>query len=85
MAKSVIGYAAASLGSRIDVENSATRALLTFGFSLLQSVLLYLIERRLLGIRSFHILWLHELLRAAANTAVAIPVFLLLDRTKRPE
>jgi len=38
MAKSVIGYAAASLGSQIDVENMATRALLTFGFSLLQSV-----------------------------------------------
>ena len=44
MAKSVIGYAAASLGSQIDVENNATRALLTFGFSFLQSVLLYLIE-----------------------------------------
>jgi rod shape-determining protein MreD len=85
MAKSVIGYAAASLGSRIDVENSATRAVLTFGFSLLQSVLLYLIERRLLGIRGFHLMWLHELLRAAVNTAVAIPVFLLLDRTKHPE
>jgi rod shape-determining protein MreD len=85
MAKSVIGYAAASLGSRIDVENSATRAVLTFGFSLLQSVLLYLIEHRLLGIRGFHLMWLHELLRAAVNTAVAIPVFLLLDRTKHPE
>jgi rod shape-determining protein MreD len=85
MAKAVIGYAAASLGSRIDVENSATRAVLTFGFSLLQSVLLYLIERRLLGIRGFHLMWLHELLRAAVNTVVAIPVFLLLDRTKHPE
>jgi len=48
-------------------------------------VLLYLIERHLLGIRSFHVLWLHELLRAALNTAVAVPIFLLLDRTKRPE
>ena len=54
MAKSVIGYAAASLGSRIDVENTGTRAVLTFGFSFLQSALLYLIERRLLGIRAFH-------------------------------
>jgi rod shape-determining protein MreD len=85
MAKSVIGYAAASLGSRIDVDNSATRAVLTFGFSLLQSVLLYLIEHRLLGIRGFHLMWLHELLRAAVNTLVAVPVFLLLDRTKHPE
>jgi rod shape-determining protein MreD len=85
MAKAVIGYAGASLGSQIDVENLATRALLSFGFSLVQSVLLYLIERRLLGIRAFHLLWLHELLRAIANTVVAIPVFLLLDRWKRQE
>ena len=85
MAKSVIGYAAASLGSQIDVENTATRALMTFSFSLLQSLLLYLIERRLLGIRAFHLLWLHELIRAAVNTAVALPVFLLLDRWKHLE
>jgi rod shape-determining protein MreD len=85
MAKSAIGYAGASLGSRIDVDNTSTRALLTFGFSLLQSLLLYLVERRLLGIRSFHLLWLHELLRAVVNTAVAVPIFLLLDRTKRQE
>jgi len=85
MAKAVVGYAAASLGSRIDVENNATRGLLTFGFSLLQSMLLYLVERRLLGIRGFRLLWLHELLRAALNTVVAIPIFLLLDRWKRQE
>ena len=51
MAKSVIGYAAASLSSRIDVENTATRGVLTFVFSLMQSVLLYLIER--------HVYWRH--------------------------
>jgi rod shape-determining protein MreD len=85
MAKSVVGYAAASLGSRIDVENTGTRAILTFGFSLLQSVLLYLIERRLLGIRAFHLLWLHELLRALVNTLVAVPIYLLLDRFKRQD
>jgi rod shape-determining protein MreD len=85
MAKSVIGYAAASLGSRIDVDNSITRGLLTFGFSLLQSGLLYLIERHLLGIRSFHILWLHELSRAVANTLVGVPIYLLLDRWRRQE
>ncbi|MGD0796391.1 MAG: rod shape-determining protein MreD [Acidobacteriaceae bacterium] len=83
MAKSVIGYAAASLGSQIDVENTATRALMTFAFSLLQSGLLYLIERRLLGIRAFHLMWLHELLRAAVNTAVALPVFFALDHWKK--
>ena len=85
MAKSVIGYAAASLGSRIDVENTGTRALLTFGFSLVHSVLFYLIERRLLGIRGFHLMWLHELFRAIVNTLIAVPIFLLLDRWKRQE
>src|SRR5580704_14039371 len=85
MAKSMIGYAAASLGSRIDVENTGTRAVLTFAFSLIQSILLYLIERRLLGIREFHVLWLHEVLRAVVNTVVAIPIFLLLDRFKHQE
>ena len=85
MAKSVVGYAAASLGSRIDVENTATRAVLTFCFSLLQSVLLYLIQRRLLGIHGSPVLWLHELIRAVVNLVVAVPVFLLLDRWKQPE
>lgn len=85
MAKSVVGYAAASLGSRIDVENTATRAVLTFCFSLLQSVLLYLIQRRLLGIHGSPVLWLHELIRAVVNLLVAVPVFLLLDRWKQPE
>lgn len=85
MAKAVIGYAGASLGSQIDVDNTATRALLCFGFSLIQSGLLYLIEHWLLGIRAFHLLWLHELVRAVVNTLVAVPLFLLLDRWKRQE
>ena len=83
MAKSLIGYAAASLGSQIDVDSTATRTLLTFGFSLLQSVLIYLIERRLLGITGFHMLWLHELLRAVVNTIVALPIYLSLNSTRK--
>jgi rod shape-determining protein MreD len=85
MAKSVVGYAAASLGSRIDVENTATRAVLTFCFSLLQSVLLYLIQRHLLEIHGFHVLWLHELIRAIVNLVVAVPVYLILDRWKQQD
>jgi len=83
MAKSVIGYAAASLSSQIDVENLGTRALLSFGFSLIQSVLLFLIQRRLLGQPSYHLFWVRDLAAASANTVVAIPIFLLLDRGKR--
>ena len=49
MAKSVIGYIAASIGIQIDVENLTTRILINFGFFLLNSFLLFLINRRLLG------------------------------------
>lgn len=85
MAKSVIGYIAASIGVQVDVENLTTRVLINFGFSLLNSLLLFLINRRLLGNSDFHVLWLHELIRACVNTVVAVPIFILLDRTKRAD
>src|SRR5580698_209142 len=85
MAKSVIGYIAASIGIQIDVENLTTRVIINFGFFLLNSFLLFLINRRLLGLTNFHIHWGHELIRAAINTVIALPIFFLLDNTKRRE
>ncbi len=85
IAKTIIGYIAASIGVQVDVENLSTRILMNFGFSLLSSILLFLINRRLLGLPGFHLLWLHELIRATANTVVAVPIFLLLDQAKRTE
>lgn len=85
MAKSVIGYIAASIGIQVDVENLTTRLLINFGFSILNSLLLFLINRRLLGSPEFHILWVHELIRATINAIVALPIFYLLDNTKRRE
>ena len=85
MAKSVIGYIAASIGVQVDVDNMTTRVVMNFGFSLLNSLILFLINRRLLGQAEIHLQWVPELVRAAANTVVALPIFLLLDYTKRPE
>ena len=82
MAMSVIGYAAASLSSQLDVENIITRTLLSFVFTLAQSALLFLIEQRLLGYGGFRLLWIHELLRAVFNTLLGVPLFALLDRWK---
>ena len=42
--------------------------------SMMQSGLLFLIQRNLLGMHGMHVLWAHELIRALANTVVAIPV-----------
>jgi rod shape-determining protein MreD len=81
MAKTLIGYAASSIGVQVDVENFLTRILMNFAFTLLQSALLWFIDRFLLGVHG-PILWLHELTRAGLNTAVAIPIFLFLDRFK---
>jgi rod shape-determining protein MreD len=85
MAKSVIGYIAASIGVQVDVDNITTRVVMNFGFSILNSLILFLINRRLLGLSDVHLQWVHELIRAAVNTLVAVPIFLLLDLTKRPE
>ncbi len=85
MAKSVIGYIASSIGVQVDVDNLTTRVVMNFGFSLLNSIILFLINRRLLGQADVHLEWGHELIRAGANTLVALPIFLLLDYTKRPE
>lgn len=79
ISKSVIGYAAASIGVRVDVENPLTRALLNFSFMFLQGFLYYMIVNRLLGMDA-RWQWLHELLRASLNTVVAVFVFLVLDR-----
>jgi hypothetical protein len=55
--------------------------MLLFSFSLVQSLLLYIITRWLLGdIVRLHPL--HELLAALANMVAGVPVFYLLDRFK---
>ena len=82
MAKSVIGYAAASIGVRIDVENSISRMLLVAVFSVANSVLTYLILRRLLGF-DMQWLWLHEIARMLVNSLVAVGFFWILDRLRR--
>jgi rod shape-determining protein MreD len=85
IAKGVIGYVAASIGFAVDVDNVISRVLLNFGFSLVQSGLLYLISRRLLANPSVHLQPVHQLICATVNALVALPVFMLLDRFKLRE
>lgn len=82
--KALIGYAAASIGFKVDVDSITTRLLMIFTFCLAQSGLLYLIQNHLLG-QGVQMMWLHELIRAVVNTIVAIPIFFLLDRTRADE
>ena len=57
IAKTIIGYAAASIGLQIDVESLTTRLVMNFAFSILNSLLLFLIHRRLIGQPDFQLLW----------------------------
>ncbi len=82
IAKSIIGYLAASIGFTVDVENVINRMALNFGFSLLQSGTIYGIMRWLLADPTVRLHPLYELLRALCNTVVAVPLFFLLDRFK---
>ena len=82
IAKAIVGYVAASIGFAVDVENTLNRALLNFGFSLMQSGLLFVIERLMLADRSVRALLVHELIRAVVNTVVAVPLFFVFDRFK---
>lgn len=84
IAKGVIGYMAASLGVRIDTENHGTRLLLTFAFTLVQTAILYLLQRHMLG-QPFAWHWIHEMIRAILNALIGVILFALLDHTRLPE
>jgi rod shape-determining protein MreD len=85
IAKAIIGYIAASIGFAVDLENPINRVIAVFTLSLVQSGLLYVIGHGLLGDMTYRLAPLHELLRAPANAAVAIPMFYLLDRFRTRE
>ncbi|MGA2833334.1 MAG: rod shape-determining protein MreD [Terracidiphilus sp.] len=81
IAKTVAGFLAGSVGVHIDVENHTIRMMVTFLLSLLSSVIYLSIYRGLLGL-SLEWSWLAELMKAVANSLIAMVLFPLLDRTR---
>jgi len=82
IAKTVVGYGASSLGVKIDVENAASRFLVTLGFYIVHESVYFLIARVLVQL-SLQWSWVHELTSALANAAMAVALFALLDRFKQ--
>ncbi len=82
IAKTVVGYGASSLGVKIDVENAASRFLVTLFFYLIHEGAYFLVARGLLSI-TLHWNWPHELGSALANAALAVAFFAVLDRFKQ--
>jgi len=82
IAKTIIGYLASSIGSRLDTEHPVARFALTGGFYFVHQGVLVLVRRLLLAEAEpwFN---LHLALAALINAVLAIFLFLLFDRLRR--
>jgi rod shape-determining protein MreD len=78
----VVGFGASSLGIKLDVENAGARFLLTIFFYAVHEVVYFMIARGLVGLRMAWS-WPHEFLSGAANAALGVLIFMLLDRVKQ--
>jgi rod shape-determining protein MreD len=79
IAKTLVGFLAASVGIRIDVETFTIRLALTFLLSLLSSAAYVFVYRDLLGM-DLQWTWVTELLTAVGNSLIAVVLFPILDR-----
>jgi rod shape-determining protein MreD len=82
MAKTVVGYAASSLGLRIDVENPGSRLLMGFAFYIVHQAMYFAVARGL-AIQSLTWRWGHELIAAVANAVLAVVLFAVLDKFRQ--
>ncbi|KAA6460116.1 rod shape-determining protein MreD [Acidobacteria bacterium AB60] len=77
--KTIAGYLAASVGVRIDVQNTIIRVMLNFSLTVLCNAIYLFIYRVLLGME-FSWNWPNTLIQAVANSILALFTFPLLDR-----
>jgi len=79
IAKTAVGFLAASVGIRVEVDNQLVRVLLIFVLSLASSSIYLFVSRFMLGL-TIEWSWLTELFRAIGNSAIGLVLFPLLDR-----
>jgi len=81
IAKTLVGYAASSLGVKIDVENAGARLLVTLVFCVAHKVIYFTVARGMVNL-TMHWNWPHELWSAFVNAIVGVFMFYALDRFK---
>ncbi|WP_109489176.1 rod shape-determining protein MreD [Occallatibacter savannae] len=81
IAKTLVGYLAATVGILVNVENHAVRLIMTFVLSLVGSATYFFVVRFLLGM-SVDTNWMAELYKAIGNSVIALVLFPILDRAK---
>jgi len=82
IAKTVVGYVASSLGVKLDLENPGARLMVTFGFYILHEIVYFLVARLLVR-EAVGFRWGHLAFAALCNAALAVILFMILDRFKR--
>jgi rod shape-determining protein MreD len=81
--KTLVGYFAASVGVRLDVEHSFIRLLLAFFFYLFHQFCYWVMSRALLG-QQMVFDWQRTLVVGALNAVVGVALFHLLDKVREP-
>ena len=84
IAKTAVGFVGSSIGARIDVEHPIARFLLTAGFVLFHRAIFTLTSRLLLAEHDVAYITVPVLIAALVNSCIAIGLFPLLDRFRKP-
>ena len=79
--KTLVGYFAASVSMRFNVESSVIRLVLSFFFYFFHAFLYWIMRRALLG-QTIPFDAQETFVHGALNSLVAIPLFAILDRMK---
>jgi rod shape-determining protein MreD len=77
----LVGYFAASVSMRIDVDNPFIQFLLSFFFFVFHQFFFWVLARALLG-QQIDFLAQHTLLFGLVNAGVALPLFIILDKIR---
>ena len=84
IAKTAVGFVGSSIGARIDVEHPIARFLLTIGFYLFHHAVFTLTSRTLLAQKGERYFTVPILIASLVNACIAIGLFPLLDRFRKP-
>src|SRR5712671_6349182 len=84
IAKTLVGYLASSIGARLDVEHPIARFILTVGFYLFHHAVFALMSRLLLAQQGEAYLSLPILIASVVNATIAMGLFPLLDKFRKP-
>ena len=84
VAKTLVGFLASSIGARLDVEHPIARFFITMGFVFFHRAVLTLMRHTLMAQRGEKYFDVSVLIIALVNGIVAVGLFPLLDRFRRP-